>query len=237
MSLLTDRASALREFFRLVDADADDDDLTEHDASTLEGAYEALDVGAARAQLFLIGIGQGERWLTVGSALSVTGSDPTRYALLPANFLRLDSDKKQRRSGLRYANGNGWGCEVRPGERHGAGNYYWVEWDETAGTDLARVRFNRGASVPSGLVPHYYRRIAALADGTNIEMRKDDRPLVHLYAADYAKDQSWFPGGDEQRAAIQRALGGAQKEAYARGRLTRSAREIETTPSVGHWML
>lgn len=237
MSLLTDRASALREFFRLVNADSDDDDLTEHDASTLEGAHEALDVGAARAQLFLIQIGQGERWLTEGSALSVTGTDPSKLALLPTDLLQLDSDPEQRRSGLRYANGNSWGMEVLPSERHAFGNKYWVEWVDDSGTDQPRVRFCRGASVPPSLVPHYYRRLNVLADGTDIEMRKDDRPLVPAYAADYAKDQSWFPGGDEQRAAITRVLAGCQREAYRRGRLSRRARKIQSHPSVGQWIL
>ena len=59
MSLLTDRASILREFFRLVNAGSSDDDMIEHDSTTLEGAYEALDVGQEEAQLYLISIGQG----------------------------------------------------------------------------------------------------------------------------------------------------------------------------------
>jgi len=238
VSLLTDRASALRAFFRLVNADSTDEDMTEHDNSTLEGAYEALDVGAARAQLFLIGIGMGSQWRTIGSALSVSGSDPNRKAALPADFLQLEADPKQYVSGLRYSTGLPWGMEVTENTgRRAIGNYYWIEWDATPATDLAYVHFARGAAVPTTLLPYYYRRLDTLADGTNIEMRADDRPLVPAYAADYAMNQAWFSGGQEQRSAITQNLASAQKEAYRRGRLTRGSRQVQTVAGRGRWIV
>jgi hypothetical protein len=234
VSLLTDRASALREFFRLVNADASDDDLTEHDATTLEGAYEALDVGAARAQLFLIRIGQGESWLTTGAALTVTGADPNRYSALPADFLRLDSEET--RSGLTYASGLGWGREILPNERNRVrGNFYWVE--KSAATSEYRIRYASGAAVPAGVVPQYYRRVEVLADSTDMELMVDDRNLVPAFAADYAKEQSWFAGGDEQRSAISRHLRSCQAEAYTRGRPSRNKRRVESEPVRGQWIL
>lgn len=235
MSALTDRASALREFFRLVNADSSDDDMTEHDASTLEGAYEALDVGLKRAQLYLIGIGQGEIWLTTGATLTVTGSDPSRYSQLPADFFRLDSDPEQHRSGLVYPTGLPWGREILPAQRrHVTGNYYWVEWDAT--NQYARVRYARGAAVPSNLVPEYYRKATTLADSTAMDVRPDDRNLVPAFAADYAMNQSWFAGGMEQKQAIDRNLKGVRSESFARSRLTRRRRQVETAPSRGQWI-
>lgn len=236
MSQLTDRASALREFFRLVNADSSDDDMTEHDSTTLEGAYEALDVGLKRAQLYLIGIGQGEIWLTTGSTLTVSGSDPSRYSALPSNFLRLDSDPEQGRSGLVYPSGLAWGREILPAERrHVTGNFYWVEWDVT--TELARIRYARGAAVPATLVPEYFKKATTLADSTAMDIRIDDRNLVPAFAAEYAMNQSWFAGGDEQRQAITRNLGSCQRESFKRARLTRRRRQVETAPSRGQWIV
>ena len=235
MSLLTDRASILREFFRLVNADSDDDDLIEHDATTLEGAYEALDVGVRRAQLYLISTGQGATWLKTGSALTVTGSDPNRYSSLPSDFLRLDSDPDQNRSGLVYSTGRPWGVEIDAADRQRVyGNYYWIEWSGPDGE--ARVRYARAASVPS-ILPEYYYRLGTLADSTTVAMRADDRNLIPAYAADHAMEQSWFPGGDEQRAAIGRNLKKAQTEAFSRGRLTRRARKVQSHPSRGQWIV
>jgi len=235
VSLLTDRASILREFFRLVNADASDDDMIEHDSGTLEGAYEALDVGQSRAQLFLIDIGQGSTWLKTGSALTVTGTDPDRYASLPSDFLRLDSDPDQHRSGLTRSNGSGWGVEIDAGQRqHAWGNFYWVEWSGPNGE--ARVRFPKGAAVPATVRPEYFYKLGTLADSTTVEMRDDDRNLIPAYAADYAKDQAWFSGGNDEMAAIDRNLKGCQREAYRRGRLTRRTRKYQTTQARGRWI-
>ena len=236
MSQLTDRASALREFFRLVNADSSDDDLIEHDSTALEGAYEALDVGLKRAQLYLIGIGQGEIWLTTGSTLTVTGSDPDRYSSLPAAFLRLDSDPEQHRSGLTYPSGLGWGREIMVDERrHVTGNYYWVEWN--IATQVARVRYARGAAVPSTLVPQYYAKATTLADSTAMDIRPDDRNLVPAFAAEYAMNQSWFAGGDEQRQAITRNLRSVQGESFKRSRLTRRRKQVVGAPARGSWIV
>jgi hypothetical protein len=226
----------LREFFRLMNADSNDADMIEHDSTTLEGAYEALDVGVRRAQLYLIGIGQGEGWVKTGTALTVTGTDPNRYSSLPADFLRLDSDPEQERSGLVYSTGLGWGREVHPDDkRRVSGSYYWVEWNAPA--QEARIRYARSAAVPAGILPEYYYAIGTLADATTVEMRDDDRPLIPAYAADYAMSQSWFAGGDEQRAAISRNLQGVRDEAYKRGRLTRRARKIQTHQAHGRWIV
>jgi len=236
VSQLTDRASALREFFRLVNADASDDDLIEHDSTTLEGAYEALDVGLKRAQLYLMGIGQGEIWLATGSTLTVSGTDPDRYSALPSDFLRLNSDPEQHQSGLVYPTGLPWGREITADERRRVtGNFYWVEWDIT--TQLARIRYARGAAVPSTIKPEYFKNATTLADSTAMDIRPDDRNLVPAFAAEYAMNQSWFAGGDEQRQAITRNLASCQRESFRRGRLTRRRRQVATSPARGSWIV
>lgn len=235
MSLLTDRASLLREFFRLVNADASDDDMIEHDDSTLEGAYEALDVGLKQAQLYLISIGRGDRWLTTSSTLTFSGSDPNKKAALPADFLRLDSDPDQRRSGLKYPTGKGWGMEIDIDDRNSvSGNYYYLR-EESDG--LYYVYVARGGAPPSNLTADYYTVIDALADSTDADMRIDDRPIIAVYAADYAKSQAWFPGGPEQRAEITNAVAKLERGSYRRNRLTRRNRKTQQRPTTGRWFI
>jgi len=237
MSLLTDRASIRREYLRLVNADTSDADMIEHDTSgDLEGLYEALDVGQARAQMFLIGIGQGETWLTTSSTLTIAGTDPDRYSSLPADFLRLDSDPGQRRSGLRYPNGTQWGKEIHPSDRNRAwGHYYWVEYN--APNNEFRLRFPRASAVPSNLVADYYAQMATMADSTTVFMRPDDRNLIPAYAAEYAMNQAWFSGGPEDVQRITKNLVRTRSESYKRGRMTRRARAVQTDRATGRWIV
>lgn len=52
-----------------------------------------------------------------------------------------------------------------------------------------------------------------------------------------AMEQSWFPGTDEDKAAIGRHLRRAQHEAYARGRLSRAPRKVHTHQARGQWIV
>jgi len=237
MSLLTDRVSILDEFFRLVNADSSDADMIEHDTSgDLKGAYEALDVGLNRAQLYLINIGQGDTWLKTSSALTITGSDPDRYSSLPSDFLRLDADPDQNRSGIRYTNGVTWGTEILPADRNRIwGRYYWVTW--SAENEEARIRYSRAASPPSTLVADYFYALGTLADATTVEMRPDDRNLIPAFAAEYAMRQSWFSGGPEQRDQITLNLKSTKHEAFTRARLSRRARRVATARATGRWIV
>lgn len=237
MSLLTDRASALREFFRLVNADSSDDDLTEHDptGSTLEGAYEKLAQGLEETQLFLIQIGRGGQWRTRSSALTWTGTDPRRYAVLPSDFLRLDSDPEQRISGLRDASGRQWGMEVDEQKRDQAGaNRYYVVDDPDDGY---RVYVTKGSAPPSNLLAEYFTVADALADSTDMDVPADARPLVPAFAADIAKDEAWFPGGDAEKRAITQNLQAQRRRASKRGRLTRRSRKMQTAQPVGRYIV
>ena len=239
MSLLTDRASLLREFFRLVNADSSDDDMTEHDSTTLEGAYEALQVGLHRAQELLVALGQSDRWLKTTSALTLTGSDPDRYTDLPADFLRLDSDPEQFRSALRVGT-RYYGREVSPSDRNRlTGNYYYIRGNEGASGNEGRVRIyvTQGMAWRTGTVVDYYYKLSTLADSTTVDFPQNDRPLIPAYAAAHAMHQSWFPGGPEQRNEIRQNLNDQIQASKRRGRLTRRARKVSVSPNVGRYIV
>ena len=235
MSLLTDRASALREFFRLVNADSSDGDLTEHDSSTLEGAYEKLAQGLEEAQLFLIQIGRGGQWRAQSSALTWAGTEPRRYAALPSDFLRLDSDPEQRISGLRDSSGRSWGSEIdeKDRDRAGANRYYVVD----DATDGYRVYVTKGSAPPSNLLAEYYTVADALADSTDMDVPADARPLVPAFATELAKDESWVTGGDAEKGAVTKNLAAQKRRAFKRGRLTRRSRKVQTAAPVGRYIV
>lgn len=92
---LTDLASLQRELYRLTNTDSADDAMTEHDNTALEGVNQLLQDGADDAQLFLLDAGVGEQfWVKeTPDALIFRGSDPNKYASLPADFMRLGGDE------------------------------------------------------------------------------------------------------------------------------------------------
>lgn len=233
MSVLTNRVLLLNEFFRLVNADASDADLTEHDDSTLEGAYQLLQAGCFDAQLYLIDCGAGSRWAKASSALSFSGSDPDKFAALPADFLRLEAT--ERRTGLRSGTIS-WGRMI-PFERRFEfnGNYFYIRGNEAASAlegDL-RVYVTIGAAVPSGLVADYFYRHATLGDSTTVDFPEEDRQLIPAFAAYRASFQSWFSGGQEEKLAIQTNLDFCKQQAWRRSRFSRQPKEVPVSPLVG----
>jgi len=232
MSLLTDRASILRAYFRLVNADSTDEDMIEHDDSTLEGAYEALAVGQERAQLYLIRVGRGDRWLTTSSALTFSGADPDKRAALPSDFLRLDSDPDQRRSGLRRSTGLSWGREIGIDDRNRVtgGSHYYLREDSDG---LTYIYLVRSAVAASNLVADYYKQATTLADSTDADMPAPYRPLIPALAAEYAMMQSWFAGDMEQKQAITASVAATKRYAFSRSRLTRRARQVQSSRHIG----
>lgn len=231
---LTDRASLLRAFFRLVNADSTDDDLTEHDDSTLEGAYLLLQGGLDDAQQFLIDQGLEELWLKTSSALSVTGSDPQRYAVLPSDFLRLNGDRSQ--SALWYGNGLRWGRLINPDMRFRAwGNRYYVRGNEGASglEGQKRVYFTTGAAVPADLVADYIYTLPTLADGTTVDFPVADRALIPAYAAIRATSEDWYVGDQQDEGRLVRHLNALKGQAVRRARHSREPKHIRPSPVLG----
>lgn len=231
---LTDRASLLRAFFRLVNADSSDADLTEHDNSTLEGAYLLLQGGLDDAQQFLIDQGAEELWQKTTSALSVTGSDPTRYADLPSDFLRLNGDDVT--SALWHGNGYRWGRLINPDDRfRRVGNFYYVRGNEgdSGNEGQKRIYFTVGAAVPTSTFADYIYRLPTLADGTTVDFPVDDRALIPAFAAIRATGEDWYVGDAQDEARLVRHLDSLKTKAVRRARTSRKQKIIQTAPVWG----
>lgn len=239
MSQLTDRASALRAFFRLVNADSSDADLIEHDSTTLEGAYHLLQQGVWDAQLYLIGCGAGSRWAKTSSALTFSGSDPDQYTALPSDFLKLDADDEK--SGLRSGT-IGWGRQV-PFERRFdfRGQFFYIRGNEGEEDSEGGLRLYLcvGASPPSGLVADYYYRHGTLADdsgGTSgaLDLPLEDRDLAVAFAAVRATAETWFVGGESEMARLDRHLDFLKGQAWRRSSPSRVPTRVPVKTVIGN---
>ena len=232
---LTDRNSLKRALYRLVNTDDLDDAMLEHDATSLDGIYMALQEGVDDAQQYLVDSGLSDYWLTTSAALSFTGSEPDRYVALPATdtagddkrFWRLYGDRKW--SALRKSNGTRWGIEIPASGRwtyRGNGDYLRND----------RLYLARGASPPSDVVMDYLYRLPDLADSTTVDFPESDRQLIVAYAAVHTMENDWLAGGQEMEMKLQRNLDRRKQAAYRRAR--RSLQPKMATPSdmVGdHW--
>lgn len=225
----------LREFYRLCETDATDDDMIEHDNSTLEAAYELLDAGLRDTQLLLIRYGLGGHFQATTAALSFTGSDPDRYATLPADFLRMNGD--HRRSALRSAAGVRWGREIMPGQRHDFTGNCWYVRGASGDAGLMRLYVTTGASVPSGTRADYYFRHADLADST-VDIPEDERPLIPAYAAVRATAYPWYAGGDTGKARLEAYLRFLKNQTWHRSRTSRQPKMATVHPVTGdRWIV
>ena len=232
---LTDRDSLKRALYRLVNTDDLDDAMLEHDATSLDGVYMALQEGVDDAQQYLVDSGLSDYWLTTSATLSFTGSDPDKYVALPATdtasadkrFWRLYGDHKW--SALRKANGERWGLEIPAHSRWKIrGNCYYLRNE--------RLYLARGASPPSDVVMDYLYRLPDLADSTTVDFPEADRPLIVAYAAIHVMENDWIAGGPDMESKLMRNLDHRKQAAYRRAR--RSLQPKMTTPNdmVGdHW--
>ena len=232
---LTDRNSLKRALYRLVNTDDLDDAMLEHDATSLDGIYMALQEGVDDAQQYLVDSGLSDYWFTTSAALSFTGSEPDRYVALPATdtagddkrFWRLYGDRKW--SALRKSNGTRWGIEIpASGRWKYRGNGYYLRNE--------RLYLARGASPPSDVVMDYLYRLPDLADSTTVDFPESDRQLIVAYAAVHTMESDWLAGGQEMEMKLQRNLDRRKQAAYRRAR--RSLQPKMATPSdmVGdHW--
>lgn len=232
---LTDRASCLRALLRLVNAEDGDDDATEHDLEANEVFYRALQQGAEDAQTFMLDVGRGDWWLTTSSAISWTGSDPDRYWALPEDFLRAAGDFDA--SPFRASDGSKlWGRQVAVLERFRCTGDAW--YFRSGDDGEPRVYLARKANPLSDMVMDYYRTVGELEDDVDVDFPELDRILIPAYAAAIAMEESWFPGGDEQRAAIARNKKRSEDAAWRRARRTQQPRMIKSSVGMGeHWML
>lgn len=234
MSVLTDRASLARAFYRLTATSATNPALIEHDSSSLETLYQYLQYGAWDAQEYMIDAGLGATWVTTSSTLTFSGADSTggKYVALPSDFLRLAGDDEA--SALRQPGGTRWGLLIPFEERRRAyGNKYWLQGD---GANLWRIWLARGASPPSDLVCDYHHRLATLADSTAVDFPTQHRALIVAFAADRAQTDSWLPGDMEMQAKIASNLVKLKKEVMRRARVTDGPKRMKIYRSGStHW--
>lgn len=229
----TDRASLARGFYRLTATGSTNPALIEHDSTALETLYQFLQYGAWDAQAWLIDCGLGDRWVTVSSAITWSGSDLAnggRYWALPADFLRAIGDDN--RSCLRLIGQYQWGSQVDFRDRWSAGpGCYWLQ-DE-------QLWIAYGSNPPTGLVLDYHEKLATLADSTTVDFPSEHRPLIPAYAADRAVSDAWLPGDDEMRAKISANLKKLKSEAWRRVRRTSGPRKLKMGRQVNstHWMV
>lgn len=240
MSVLTDRLSLRRAFFRLTGVDANNTALTEHDGSTLETLYQLLQYGLWDAQAFLIDCGMGDRWVKRSSTLSFSGSDTVdggKYTALPSDFLRLAGDDDV--SALCQPDGSRWGRLVEMRYRGEVrGNFYYLMND--------RLYLAPSASPPSNLVMEYHHKLATLVDtatgppavdGT-VDFPEEHRALIVAYAADRAQSEAWLPGDLEMNAKIAANLDRLKKLAWVRARRNSGPRKMRARRVVGtHWLM
>lgn len=229
---LTTVARHVAAFYRLTGSTSDDDGLTENGESTDDVAYLCLTRGARRAQMYLLESGL-KAWRTRSEALSWSGADATdggRYSALPSDFLRADGNRKGR-SALVEADGSEWGVEVDATEDQIRGDAYYFT-DE-------HVWITHSASPPTTLYLRYFKKhstmAADLADADLI-LPVDTRALSVAYAAEVAREESWFLLGPDAEVKIARAVKMAEMEAKAYCRRSKAPREFKKPTRYGsHW--
>ncbi len=235
---LTDRASILREFYRLTGTSGSDRAATAHDSGTLEGIYNLLQHGAWDAQLYLIQVGEAALWLTTTSgAFAWSGADSThggRYTNLPSDFLRAAGSERE--SPLREPGGRRWGQLIDFEDRFSVwGNRFWFQ--------EGQLWVARGASPPSDLVLDYHERLATLADSAagppvvdnTVDFPIVHRPLIPAFAAERAAYQSWFPLDEAGKASVIANLRGLKRKARAQARRATQPRKMRRPAGVGRW--
>ena len=227
---LTDRDSLERAFYRLLNTDATDDALIEHDdGETLEAVYQALQSGVWDAQEWLIHSGLRDRWLAASTLSSWTTDGDFKYQALPDDFLRYAGSDRE--SPL-WDGSNRWGREISLDYRRGAlGNFFWLQNE--------RLYVAKGASLPTGgLTLNYHFQHPTLAATTEVNFPVMDRPLIVAYAAVGAMEESWVAGGPEMETKLQRNLDRRKNAAYLRANRSMTGRKFRPQPMIGsHWIV
>ena len=224
-----------RAFFRLVDTESDDPELTLLGEDASEIVELLLTRGFRSAQRWMLQQGY-QGWRKRSSALTFTGTDATTGGVstnLPADFLKAYGN--ERRSCLVEANGDRWGTETQPDNDRGRANYFYFRGSDDSGMQLWLART---ASPPTTVFLEYHYlhpSWESLADA-DIDFPLEIRYLGVAEAASIAIDEAWLPGGEELALKLTRALGRAQREARRTVRASKQPREMLKNRRFGnHW--
>ncbi|MCR4339252.1 MAG: hypothetical protein NUW01_05110 [Gemmatimonadaceae bacterium] len=220
-------------FFRLVDTESDDPELTLNSEGTEDVVELALTAGFRSAQRWLLDKGY-QGWRKRSSAITWSGTDAAdggRYWTLPTDFLKAYSNK--RISCLTEAGGDRWGSEIHPDNATAKGNAFYFRGSDDGGPQLWLCR---GAEPPTTLYLEYHYLHPSwtnLADA-DIDFPLEIRSLGVAEAANEAMTEAWLPGGQELEVKILRALGIAQKKAERTVRASKAPREMRKSARYGN---
>jgi len=214
------------EFYRLVNTDETDQELTLRGETENQICDMALTRGCHRAQRYLLKHGY-RGWRKRSTALSFSGADATdggQYADLPSDFLKAFGSRRV--SALRKANGDQWGQEIEDYQDFWKGNYYYIRGDE--------LWVTRTAVLPTALYLEYHYKHPVWNDSVTIDFPIEARYLIVAEAANVAKDHSWLTGDVELEAKIVRALDTAREEARSIAPRTRSQKLFQAPRRFGN---
>ncbi len=212
-------------FFRLVDTEADDPELTLLDEGTNDVFELLITRGFRSAQRWMLDQGY-QGWRKRSAALSFSGTDATtggQFTNVPTDFLKAYGNK--RRSCLVEADGDRWGTEIEPDTDRGRADYFYFRGSDDSGMQLWLART---ASPPATLFLeyHYLHPSWEGLAGADIDFPLENRFLGVAEAANFAMVEAWLPGGPELEVKIGRALAHARTEARRQVRQTKQPREM-----------
>lgn len=229
--MYTTVAQCLRAFYRLTGTLSDDDALVEAGDATDAVAYEFLTRGFRAMQLYALEAGYAG-WRARSTAITTwsgtEAADGGRYKALSDvgmdDLLRLWGD--DRRSALREADGTPWGEEISERDSDRQGDFYYLKGEQLWITRLAKP--------PSTLYAEHHYEHPALAEGGTLDCPKNLTPLAVAYGANFAKEESWLPGGPEMEMKIERAVLAAEVEAKRHAKPSRAPRRFEAHTRIGN---
>jgi len=222
-------------FFRLVDTEADDPELTLLGEAASDVIDQLLTRGFRAAQRWMLNKGH-QGWRKRSAAITWSGSDAANggtYSALPADFMKAYGNGRM--SCLEEANGDRWGSEIDPDEIARRGSHYYFRGSDDGGMQIWR---GKASQSPATLYLDYHYKHPSwkdLADG-DIDFPMEIRALPVAIAANFAKEEAWFPAGQEGEVKIVRALGLAEEEAMRTVKASRKPRMMRAPRRYGnHW--
>lgn len=232
---LDSTVKVLAALYRLAGLTTSDGSLTLQGEAADEVMYQLLTRGCRVAQRWLLDCGY-VGWRSQNTTITWSGDDATgqgRYTSLPTQFLRAYSPRDEwgRRTCLTEPNGERWGIEIAPEDRHRKGNFYY--FFDTDGTE--QLWLARDANPPATIYMNYHKYHDAWNSGTTINFPLTVRHLIVSEAASLGMDESYFAGGQEQRAAISQQLERDREHAQDFARQSKRPRQIRRPARFGNF--
>jgi hypothetical protein len=219
--LLLNRAALRRAFYALLNTDANDAALIEHEAAGDDTANRYLQQGLWSAQGYIVTFGDANRWL-VEAPVDFSAEDNGRaYMPLPERLLRLAGDEE---SSAMYnpTDGQEYGRLIPTAERNrirGQRAYYLLN---------DRIYLVADAPLPDpGSVVAFNQLAAPITDDDlDFDFPLEFRELVVAYAGQHAISDAWPLGGDEMERKVLRKTAYWEAEVVSRSRRTRQAKRF-----------